>query len=99
MTRFAFKLRANLWCPLCRVKVTENGDLVVRHVLPSDEGKYQCVAHNMAGTRESPIVPLSVHGEYNNPLPPPSLSPPLVGQWGRTDSHCLIGLLACLLIT
>lgn len=39
-----------------------NGDLVIRHVLSSDEGKYQCVAHNMAGTRETPAVTLSVHG-------------------------------------
>lgn len=42
--------------------VEETGDLIIRHVLASDEGKYQCVAHNMAATRESPAVSLSVYG-------------------------------------
>uniref|UniRef100_A0A0P4YGA7 Receptor-type tyrosine-protein phosphatase alpha n=1 Tax=Daphnia magna TaxID=35525 RepID=A0A0P4YGA7_9CRUS len=44
-----------------RVHVEETGDLIIRHVLASDEGKYQCVAHNMAATRESPAVSLSVY--------------------------------------
>lgn len=43
----------------------ESGDLVIRHVLPTDEGKYQCVAHNMAATRESPAVSLSTYGIYH----------------------------------
>ena len=35
---------------------------IIRHVLlVSDEGKYQCVAHNMAATRESPAICLSVY--------------------------------------
>ena len=46
----------------------ESGDLVIRHVLASDEGRYQCVAHNMAATRESPAVLLSVFGKRNAPL-------------------------------
>ncbi len=41
----------------------ETGDLIIRHVLASDEGKYQCVAHNMAATRESPAISLSVYGK------------------------------------
>lgn len=45
-----------------RVHVEETGDLIIRHVLATDEGKYQCVAHNMAATRESPAVSLSVYG-------------------------------------
>lgn len=45
-----------------RIHVEETGDLIIRHVLASDEGKYQCVAHNMAATRESPAVSLSVYG-------------------------------------
>jgi hypothetical protein len=43
--------------------VEETGDLIIRHVLASDEGKYQCVAHNMAATRESPAISLSVYGK------------------------------------
>jgi len=50
-------------CSINRLHIGENGDLIIDHVVPSDEGKYQCVAHNMAATRESPIVSLSVHGE------------------------------------
>ena len=46
----------------CRIHVEDGGDLIIRHVLASDEGKYQCVAHNMAATRESPAVSLSVYG-------------------------------------
>ena len=48
---------------ICRILVEESGDLVIRHVLLSDEGKYQCVAHNMAATRESPAVSLSAYGK------------------------------------
>ena len=50
-----------------RVHVEETGDLIIRHVLASDEGKYQCVAHNMAATRESTAVSLSVYGMKSNP--------------------------------
>lgn len=46
-----------------RVHIEETGDLIIRHVLASDEGKYQCVAHNMAATRESPAISLSVYGK------------------------------------
>ena len=46
-----------------RVHIEETGDLIIRHVLASDEGKYQCVAHNMAATRESPAICLSVYGK------------------------------------
>ena len=42
----------------------ETGDLIIRHVLANDEGKYQCVAHNMAATRESPAISLSVYGKF-----------------------------------
>ena len=47
-----------------RVHVEETGDLIIRHVLANDEGKYQCVAHNMAATRESPAISLSVYGKF-----------------------------------
>lgn len=48
----------------------ETGDLIIRHVLASDEGKYQCVAHNMAATRESPAISLSVYGKAQKQLFP-----------------------------
>ena len=54
----------NMSCSINRLHIGENGDLMIDHVVPSDEGKYQCVAHNMAATRESPIVSLSVHGKH-----------------------------------
>lgn len=43
----------------------ESGDLIIRHVLASDAGKYQCVATNMAASRETPAVSLNVYGKIS----------------------------------
>ena len=44
----------------------ERGNLMISGATKSDNGEYKCVAENMAGTRETIGVILSVHGKLNN---------------------------------
>lgn len=46
-----------------RIKVVNPGNLVISEVRQSDEGRYACVAENMAGIRESLPVHMTVHGK------------------------------------
>lgn len=36
---------------------------MIREVKPSDEGRYQCVAQNIVGMKETPPAALTVHGK------------------------------------
>lgn len=47
-----------------RIQITEGGNLDINNVQRTDEGKYQCLAINIAGTRMSPEVTLAVHRKF-----------------------------------
>ncbi len=48
-----------------RVVVEGEGSLAIRGVRKEDGGRYQCIAENLAGARETPPVRLGVHGTYH----------------------------------
>ena len=47
-----------------RLQIADGGNLIIKEARATDAGRYQCVAINIAGTRTTPEVVLSVHRKF-----------------------------------
>lgn len=48
-----------------RLRIVDSSNLAITDAKPIDDGRYQCIARNTAGIRESAVALLKVDGIYN----------------------------------
>lgn len=50
---------------LHRLHLVDGGNLVIQDARQTDAGRYQCIARNAAGSRESAIATLKIHSKLH----------------------------------
>lgn len=46
------------------MRLVDGGSLLIQDARQTDAGRYQCIARNAAGTRESAVATLKIHSEF-----------------------------------